>query len=91
MRLIMTLTAAAALAACTSTEPVQRAELAKTTCGAEKYVGVLGAPFSAMKRPTGQPYRVFRAGDVVTMDYDPTRVNFVISEDAPVVEKITCG
>jgi hypothetical protein len=60
------------------------------TCGAGGLSGLIGASKSAVEaRSFDQPVRIIAPGSAVTMDFNPKRLNFLISDNE--VIEITCG
>lgn len=60
------------------------------TCGAEGLSGLVGASQAAVEaRNFDQPVRIIRPGSAVTTDFNPKRVNFLISDGE--VLGVTCG
>lgn len=80
------------LAACeeTSVAPAPGAPFEQTACAPESYEQFLGRPGSAVDVPEGVRSRVIAPGDMVTMDFVATRVNFETDEDG-IVRNIRCG
>jgi len=82
----------ALLAACTA--PVVLDPLPQgldDTCGAAEQAALIGQDVTALERVLllGQ-VRVIRPGTVVTQDYRPERINFMIGQDDRITQ-ITCG
>ena len=59
-------------------------------CGAKGYSTLLGGTLAAVTLPMDLNDRVVRPGDSVTMDYDPTRLNFELNEN-DVIVGLSCG
>lgn len=80
---------ALALAACATARP-------DATCRAEAGAGLVGRPANAelgaeALRLTGAArLRWIRPGDMVTMDYSPSRLNLHLDADGR-VERLACG
>ncbi len=64
---------------------------APDTCGAAAYRPLIGQDVS-MFSPAGRPgpSRIIRPGQVVTMDYDPERLNVQLDDDDRIVS-VSCG
>lgn len=60
------------------------------TCPADDYQGFVGSNIAAVTYPSDLRARVQRPGTVVTMEYDPTRMNIHVDEDG-VITKVNCG
>jgi hypothetical protein len=61
------------------------------TCGAAPYAAVIGQSATALERVLiMRPLRVLRPTDPVTLDLNPTRINFII-DGAEAISAITCG
>ncbi|WP_439155477.1 I78 family peptidase inhibitor [Yoonia sp.] len=76
-------------AACAATQPVPPA--LEDTCGAVDNAALIGQDATALEKVLiiGM-VRVIRPGDMVTQDYRPTRINFMIGADEKITS-ITCG
>ncbi|CUH23684.1 Peptidase inhibitor I78 family protein [Jannaschia seosinensis] len=59
-------------------------------CGADGYRGLVGANIAAVTLPAELNDRVIGPDTMVTMDYDPTRLNIRVDEDGRIVE-LYCG
>ena len=76
-----------ALAAC---EPVP-APGNPDTCGASGLSELIGQDAEAVAAGlSGRPIRIIRPGDMVTMDFDPSRINVRLDENDR-VDSIACG
>ena len=94
MRLIRPLAVAAlaVLGACTdSPAPRPLPPTIEDTCNAARYGDLIGQDATALEKVLilGM-VRVIRPGDMVTMDYQPQRINFGIGADNR-VKDISCG
>ncbi|MCG3269429.1 I78 family peptidase inhibitor [Yoonia sp. I 8.24] len=78
------------LSACTAAVP-SLPEIQDDTCGAGEHADLIGQDATALERVLilGM-VRVTRPGDIVTMDFWPTRINFQIDANEKIVA-ITCG
>lgn len=64
---------------------------AEDTCGATAYAELIGQDATALEKvPILGMVRVIRPGDMVTQDFRPTRINFVIGTDNSITA-IKCG
>lgn len=86
---------AAALQACTLTlpqpirDPIPQPDL--SSCGATGLDGLVGSPVTLL--PTSGAWttlRVIKPGQMVTMDFSPTRLNVRV-DDAGTILALTCG
>jgi len=81
------------LAACQPVEtPTQARDLIDpATCGADQYMGLVGQDVTALEKVLilGK-VRVIRPDDIVTMDFRPDRINFMIGPDERIRE-VRCG
>lgn len=77
--------ASALLAGCVAAAPTQPDCDAS---GLQSYVGEPRSVLAAMTLPA--PVRIIEPGMVVTMEFNPKRLNFVIGEDGR-IERIYCG
>lgn len=74
-------------------QPLQQptGEVGSDTCGAAQAANLMGAPRSVVEFVDfEQPVRILGPEDVMTMDFNPNRLNFTIGPSG-VVTKITCG
>lgn len=56
------------------------------------YQSWVGQPVSeAAIQNTGRPYRILKPGSVMTMDFNPERVNVETDETGAVVKRVFCG
>ncbi|WP_108813665.1 I78 family peptidase inhibitor [Loktanella sp. Alg231-35] len=78
------------LAGCTAAPPPLPPQL-EDTCGAANFAGLIGQDVTALEtRLHLGMVRVIRPGDLVTQDFRPGRINFMIGEDN-VIGTINCG
>jgi hypothetical protein len=75
-----------ALAAC---QPVPE-DVAQGTCPADGYATLVGQPLAAVTLPADLDARIIGPDTVVTMDFDPTRMNIYVDEDG-VIQRVACG
>lgn len=60
------------------------------SCGARAYLPLIGQKSPAITIPPNTPYRSYRSGDPVTMDYNPRRLNFEHDRAGRLV-RASCG
>lgn len=63
---------------------------ANDSCAAASYQALVGQKSPAISVPAGTEFRHYRTGDAVTMDYNPSRLNFEYNRSGALV-KVTCG
>lgn len=96
IRLILSIAAAAALAACAASPDTAVMGAAESVCRAAGAQAVLGRPFNdmteaeALRASGGLRTRVIPPGGVVTMDHDPMRLNIEL-DDAGNIRRMRCG
>ncbi|QPH54468.1 I78 family peptidase inhibitor [Pontivivens ytuae] len=74
------------LAACTPPT-----EVGATGCDADGYAAFIGENEEIFTRSTfPAPMRIIRPGDVVTQDFNPDRLNFMLDETGTIVD-VNCG
>ncbi|WP_026352155.1 I78 family peptidase inhibitor [Yoonia vestfoldensis] len=79
------------LAACATVDDTTSAPSLPDTCGAGAYTYLVGQPATALERVLIMDVvRLVRPDTIVTMDYRPERINFMIS-DQEIIADITCG
>ena len=79
-----------ALAACTTQAPPLPPQL-EDTCGAAEFAGLIGQDATALEKTLRLGMvRVIRPGDMVTQDFRPARINFMIDANET-IEMINCG
>lgn len=84
------LTPLALLAACAAPQPPLPLQL-EDTCGATEFANLIGQDATALERTMRLGMvRVIRPGDVVTQDFRPERINFMI-DDNETIATINCG
>lgn len=83
------LTPFALFAACAATPPTP--PVLDDTCGAADRAALVGRDATALEKVLilGM-VRVIRPGDMVTQDYRPTRINFMVGADETITA-VTCG
>ncbi len=80
----------AALAGCTTAPPALPPQL-EDTCGAADFAALIGQDATALETTLHLGMvRVIRPGDLVTQDFRPARINFMIDEN-DVIQTINCG
>ncbi|MBE0412379.1 I78 family peptidase inhibitor [Yoonia sp.] len=79
----------AVCAACAAAQPLP--EKRPDTCGAAAHAGLIGQDATALEKVLilGM-VRIIRPGDMVTQDYRPDRINFVVAPDETITV-INCG
>lgn len=60
------------------------------TCGSARYQSLIGQAGPVISVPANTPYRSYKTGDPVTMDYNPTRLNFEHDKTGKLV-RVSCG
>lgn len=63
---------------------------ANDTCTAASYQALVGQKSPAISVPAGTEFRHYRTGDAITMDHNPSRLNFEYNRSGTLV-KVTCG
>lgn len=60
-------------------------------CGRAEVEGLVGENLAAVTMPTREgPVRVIKPGQMVTMDYKPSRLNIDV-DDAGTITRVWCG
>lgn len=59
-------------------------------CGAGGYQNLVGRHSSAFTLPGGPEFRHYKTGDPVTLDYNPSRVNFEYDDKGYLIG-VNCG
>ncbi|QBF30300.1 I78 family peptidase inhibitor [Thalassococcus sp. S3] len=77
-----------ALAGCTLDGAVE--DERPDTCGASGYQSLIGQPIAAVTLPADLNMRIVGPGDIVTMEYDASRLNFE-TDEMGVIQRVTCG
>lgn len=72
------------------TEPATPPTLADDSCGAERYLPLIGQSGVTISVPANVPYRSYKTGDPVTMDFNPTRLNFEHDKTGKLI-RVSCG
>ncbi len=75
-----------ALAACQPTSQ----DTAQGDCPADGYASLVGQPLAAVTLPADLDARVVGPDTMVTMDFDPTRMNIYV-DSAGTIERVACG
>lgn len=79
-----------ALAGCTAAAPPMPPQI-EDTCGAASFADLIGQDATALEKTLIlRMVRVIRPGDVVTQDFRPERINFMLN-DIETIETINCG
>ncbi|AUH32305.1 I78 family peptidase inhibitor [Paracoccus tegillarcae] len=66
------------------------APTADDSCGAAAYQQYIGQTSPQISLPSGSVFRDYRTGDPVTMDLNPSRLNFEYDRTGKLV-KVSCG
>lgn len=82
---------ALALSACQAMAPTVAAGPAADACGAADWQSLVGRDVSPVLAATfANPIRIIRPDDMVTMDFQPGRINFRLNAD-DTVASVDCG
>ncbi len=80
-----------ALAGCAVPAPPPVPPQIEDTCGAAEFAGLIGQKTTVLERNLRLGMvRVIRPGDMVTQDFRPERINFMI-DDMETIQTINCG
>lgn len=60
------------------------------SCGAERYMELVGQTNPSLSVPEGTLYRTYRTGDPVTQAFAPRRLNFEFDKENRLV-RVKCG
>lgn len=71
-------------------EPETPPVLAEDSCGAGRYLALVGQSGVTISIPADQAYRSYKTGDPVTMDFNPNRLNFEHDKTGKLV-RVSCG
>ena len=63
---------------------------ADDSCGATRFTDLVGQTNPILTIPADTPYRTYRTGDPVTMDFAPKRLNFEYDRSGKLI-RVTCG
>ncbi|WP_199258441.1 I78 family peptidase inhibitor [Paracoccus binzhouensis] len=74
----------------TAPEPAVPPAAAEDGCGASRYLPLIGQTGPTISVPANTPYRSYKTGDPVTMDFNPARLNFEHDETGKLV-RVSCG
>ncbi|MEO8531121.1 MAG: I78 family peptidase inhibitor [Deltaproteobacteria bacterium] len=87
-RLLIMLT----LAGCTQVEAqVETGDATEESCGLAAVEALVGQSFAAVTVPASKsPVRVIKPGQMVTMDFNPSRLNINV-DDAGKITRVWCG
>lgn len=86
--MILLLSAACAGTA-TTTTPTGRPS-GGGACGAAEYASNVGGPLGDLRYPPAQEARLINPGEMVTLEYNPDRLNIEIDKAGRIVA-LTCG
>lgn len=79
------------LAACVPEAPPPEAMApSDDSCGASRYLALVGQSGATISIPADQAYRSYKTGDPVTMDFNPNRLNFEHDKTGKLV-RVSCG
>ncbi|HWL56706.1 MAG TPA: I78 family peptidase inhibitor [Paracoccus sp. (in: a-proteobacteria)] len=70
--------------------PAPSTPLADDTCGANRFQDLIGQTAPTITVPANAPYRSYRTGDPVTMDFNMKRLNFEHDKSGKLV-RVSCG
>lgn len=70
--------------------PPEPAAPADDSCGAARYLPLVGQTGVTISIPADQAYRSYKTGDPVTMDFNPNRLNFEHDKTGKLV-RVSCG
>lgn len=59
-------------------------------CDASASASLVGSNVAAVSFPAGMKVRIIRPGDVITMEYNPKRLNLVVDGDGTIT-RVYCG
>jgi hypothetical protein len=79
-----------ALAACVPVAHTSPPLDGSPDCGAEALQGLVGHPLPPGFTPP-QAHRIYRSGDMLTLDYNPDRLNIELAPDTAEIVAIRCG
>ena len=74
----------------TNTESTPVESAADDSCGAARFAELVGQTNPVLTIPADTPYRTYRTGDPVTMDFAPKRLNFEYDRSGKLI-RVTCG
>lgn len=63
---------------------------ADDSCGAARFAELVGQKNPVLTIPADTPYRTYRTGDPVTMDFAPKRLNFEYDLSGKLI-RVSCG
>lgn len=92
MRILATFALLGALQTCVVTPPedLPPDEAPPTACGAVDYQWLVGENLAAVTLPSDLNARIITPGTVITMDYNPRRMNIVVDERGYII-RVYCG
>ncbi len=59
-------------------------------CDTSDYAALVGSNVAAASFAAGMNVRIIRPGDVITMDYNPNRLNLVVDGNG-IITRVYCG
>jgi hypothetical protein len=62
---------------------------AQDTCGGSQYAGFVGSNLAAVTMPADSGVRIIQPDTVVTQDFNPERINFIVDADG-IITSIEC-
>ncbi|WP_137702576.1 I78 family peptidase inhibitor [Marimonas lutisalis] len=62
----------------------------ETTCGAAALQSAIGQPVNSVDLTGHDPLRILPPGSIMTMDYNPMRLNVLLDENG-LITKVHCG
>lgn len=71
-------------------EPLPPAAAQEDTCGAARYLPLVGQKGTTITVPANTPYRTYKTGDPVTMDFNAARLNFEHDKSGTLI-RVSCG
>ncbi|WP_323717482.1 I78 family peptidase inhibitor [Paracoccus aminovorans] len=71
-------------------EPETPPVMGEDSCGASRYLPLIGQSGVTISVPANVPYRSYKTGDPVTMDFSPSRLNFEHDKTGKLI-RVSCG
>jgi hypothetical protein len=78
------------LAACVPVAQPSPPQQGGLECGAQGLQHLVGHPLPAGFTPSGV-HRIYRSGDMLTLDYNPERLNIELAPEGGTVVAVQCG